>query len=172
MESCLFRERETERERAHEQGEGQRERIPTLSLSLSLSLSSRAWTHKPWDHDLSRDQQMPNSMSHPGTPKSCLLNNVLLKVICWLWTNGDIECYRVHLCVHLWKPTCVTLSSHSAKNSWTWHEGLSNHKAAKRLPRVVWVSYHIPLIPSYFWLSTFIPMNHLVGLVVELIYSS
>lgn len=40
-------------------------------------------------------------------------------------------------------PVCVTLSSHPAKNSWTLHEELSNHKAAKQLLKsgLVVISY-------------------------------
>lgn len=76
--------------------------------------------------------------------------------------ESTIKSIWVRVCGNL--PVCVTLSSHSAKNNWTLHGELSNHKAAERLLRVVWLSYHIPLIHSYFLLSSFIPLNHLVGL--------
>ena len=68
------RERETETE--HKQGRGRergRHRIWSRLQALSCQHRAphRARTHKLQDHDLSWSW-MPNQLSHPGTPLSCI----------------------------------------------------------------------------------------------------
>lgn len=61
------------RERVCEQGRGrERGRLRIRSRLQALSCQHRAWcrawTHEPWDHDLSRSCML-NQLSHPGTPR-------------------------------------------------------------------------------------------------------
>ena len=42
------------------------------ALSCQPRAQHGAWTHKPWDHDLSRSRTL-NRLSHPGTPRECFL---------------------------------------------------------------------------------------------------
>lgn len=81
---------------------------------------------------------------------------------------------RESICVYVYGnlPASTTLSSHSAKNSWKLHEESSNQGAAQQLLRTVWLSYRILVTHSYFLLSNFILMNHLVVFIVQLIYAS
>ena len=66
-----------DREREHERGRGRerrRHRIWSRLQALSCQHSWHgAWTHEPWDHDLSQSQPF-NLLSHPGTP---VFKNVL-----------------------------------------------------------------------------------------------
>ena len=41
------------------------------ALSCQHRAQRRAWTHRPWDHDLSRSQTL-NRLSHPGAPSPFL----------------------------------------------------------------------------------------------------
>ena len=66
------RKRARERERQHEQRRGrERGRHRIRSRLQALSCQYRAWlgaqTHRPWDHDQSRNRT-PNRLSHPGAP--------------------------------------------------------------------------------------------------------
>ena len=63
------RQTECEQERGRERG---RHRIESRLQAQSCQHRVRpgAWTHKPWDHDLSWSH-MPNQLSHPGTPGRC-----------------------------------------------------------------------------------------------------
>ena len=40
-----------------------------------------AWTHKPWDHDLSQSQML-NPLSHPGAPSLAVLKS---EYVDWTW---------------------------------------------------------------------------------------
>ena len=63
------RERERERERRRQRA---RHRIWSRLQALSCQHGARrgAWTHEPWDHDLSWSRT-PNGLSHPGTLRLC-----------------------------------------------------------------------------------------------------
>ena len=60
-----------QRETEHERGRG-RERgreNPKQTLQDQHRAQCGAWTHEPWDHDLSQNQEsMLNPLSHPGAP--------------------------------------------------------------------------------------------------------
>ena len=74
----LLRERERERERARA-GEGQSEgetEDPRQALCWQQRALHGAWTHKPWDHDLSWSQPL-NWLNHPGPP---VLSRILIYV--------------------------------------------------------------------------------------------
>ena len=66
------RERETEQEwgRGRERG---KHRIQSRLQALSCQPRDRygAWTHEPWDHDLSRSWTF-NWQSHPGDPQNVI----------------------------------------------------------------------------------------------------
>ena len=71
--SCFYlflkvRERETEHEKGRSR-ERRRHRIRSRLQALSCQhrAQSGAWTHVPWDHDLSWSWTL-NRLSHPGTP--------------------------------------------------------------------------------------------------------
>ena len=66
------------------------------SLSCQYRAQCRAWTHQPWDHDLSQSQ-MPNGLSHPGTPAKQDLFNRL--VLCKWYLGLEIIFQRLH---HTW----------------------------------------------------------------------
>ena len=74
---------ETERDWAWA-GEGQRGRHRIWSRLHALSCQHRAWrgawTHRLWDHDLSRSWML-NRLSHPGAPrKSIMWQRVNIKI--------------------------------------------------------------------------------------------
>ena len=64
-------------------GEGQRERgkhrIQSRIQALSCQHRARhgAWTHEPWDHDLSPSRTL-NLLSHPSVPNSFYLTKIFL----------------------------------------------------------------------------------------------
>ena len=41
------------------------------------------WTHKPWDHDLSRSWTLLNPLSHPGIPRMCYSLSDVESIVCW-----------------------------------------------------------------------------------------
>ena len=72
---CVWeRERQTECEQGRGRERG-RHRIQSRLQPLSCQHRARrrAWTHEPWDHDLSWSQTL-NQLSHPGAPKSDYFN--------------------------------------------------------------------------------------------------
>ena len=65
------------REKQHEWGRGRERGRPSIGSrfqapSRQPRARCRAWTHKPWDHDLSWSQML-NQLSHPGAPGIHLL---------------------------------------------------------------------------------------------------
>ena len=83
------RKRETECEwrRGRERG---RHRIWSRLQPLSCQHRSQhgAWTHKPWDNDLSWSWPL-NQLSHPGAPESHVLKEVYVP-----WFNHSLDLWR------------------------------------------------------------------------------
>ena len=72
-----FWERETDRQTEHEWGRGRergrhRNRGRLQALSCQHRAWREAWTHKQWDHDLSRSRML-NQLSHPGNSVAFLI---------------------------------------------------------------------------------------------------
>ena len=73
------REKERERERKRDVGRRGRERgrhriwSRLQALSCQYRAQHGAWTHEPWDHDLSWIQML-TCLSHPGAPRFTFLN--------------------------------------------------------------------------------------------------
>ena len=75
------RERERERERRRVSGGGAERGRPRIrsrlqALSCQHTAWHGAWTHKPWDHDLSRSWML-NQLSYPGAPPGICFNHYL-----------------------------------------------------------------------------------------------
>ena len=75
------RGRESKQERSRDRG---RHRIQSRLQVPSCQHRARrgAWTHQPWDHDLSWSQTL-NWLSHPGTPMIIFLEEEKNKILSW-----------------------------------------------------------------------------------------
>ena len=83
------RERQSASGRGAERG---RHRIPSRLQAPSCQHRAwcRAWTHEPWDHDLSWSQTL-NRLSHLGTPVILfisVLTNCLAVISSWKWRRN------------------------------------------------------------------------------------
>ena len=100
-------------------GEGQKERetqntnrLPALNCQHRARC--RAWTHEPWDYDLSRSQIL-NRLSHPGIPTNLILATDFVKQIRKLYKYqvtlrkpvDFVPCDNVILIFFFFKRDCV-----------------------------------------------------------------
>ena len=80
---CLFREREYEQGRGRERGsERESRKNPKQSLHCQYGAQGGAQTHKPWDHDLSRNQESDRHRLRPNEPPRCPYSSYILKLYC------------------------------------------------------------------------------------------
>ena len=77
---------------AHEQGggrEGERENPKQAWCCQSRALCG-AWTHEPWDHDLSQSQML-NQQSHTDAPPILILNCRVLSALLTFFKNSVLK---------------------------------------------------------------------------------
>ena len=104
-----FWKRECVCEQGLEQRERHRHRIWSRFQALGCQHRARcgAWTHKPWDHDLSWSQKL-NRLSYPGAPLVIFSITLLIRFLCSLLENlpvfpeSQADAFGWS-CFHLWK---------------------------------------------------------------------